>query len=82
MTEYDPCLHCNEFGENSTFMWSTLHAMYSINYIIAAICDETNSMQMLLHTMWSEQQGMKDRNNMFHITFVYIFECFQVRIGP
>ena len=57
MTEYDISIGDTAFGKNATFMYSNLHAMYSLGYIFAAICDETKKLDMMLHTMWSEQDG-------------------------
>eukprot|EP01084_Bolivina_argentea_P296855 511335_1 len=57
MTEYDVNLGDVAFGKNTSFMWSSLHAMYSFGYIIASICEKSGKMDMMLHTMWSEQDG-------------------------
>ena len=55
MTEFDVAIGDAAFGANATFMDSNLHALYSLAYIVGAVCDD--KLEMLLHTMWSEQDG-------------------------
>ena len=53
MTEYNWGL--GKFNESTSY--SVLHAMFSMSYISAAICDITNTMEMLMLHEYSTQDG-------------------------
>eukprot|EP01084_Bolivina_argentea_P305270 527344_1 len=55
ITEYD--VYIATYGQNITFMYSVIHAMFLTSYTIGAICDNTNSLKLLMHTMYGEQAG-------------------------
>ena len=49
MTEY------NTGCSNATFGYSVLHAMFAVSYMSAAICDETESVELLMWHLYGQQ---------------------------